>query len=74
VSLPACDQCGGQTWVSTYRVQIERVWSTSLIKPKAHLESEDEDHGEWDIPSCSACGNDAPASFHDSIFDALTTI
>lgn len=73
MTLPSCGSCGGRLWVATYRVQLERVWSTSALDPTAHLEREDEDHGEWEVPTCQACGEYAAAEFHDVIFEALTT-
>ena len=70
-SIPACPNCEDRTWTGTYRAQVERTWSVSGAKPAPNLDSEDEDSGEWDVPSCSSYGEIAGDALRDLVMDRL---
>lgn len=51
--------------------QVERRWSVNAGDPAPTLIREDEDFGEWEEPTCAACGESAVERVSDRVMDYL---
>lgn len=71
MNTPKCPGCGATSWTGTYRAQVERIWAVGVEAIEPALVREDEDFGEWDEISCSACHRPPSERMRDRVLRRL---